>query len=149
MEAELKNKEFDEETKILNKLSHRDIKATSTRVLVLKTMIRAGCALSIGDLEEALETVDKSTIFRTLTLFHEHRLVHCIDDGSGSLKYAVCQDDCDCSLEKEHVHFYCERCHKTYCFEGLSIPRIILPKNFKTNEANFVFKGVCKNCSER
>ena len=48
--------------------------------------------MSVTDLEDKLDTVDKSTIFRTLTLFLSHHLIHGVDDGSGSLKYAVCED---------------------------------------------------------
>ena len=47
----------------------RHIKPTSVRVLVLNELERADCALSLSDLEARLVTVDKSSIFRTLTLF--------------------------------------------------------------------------------
>lgn len=74
----------------LHKLSLRDIKPTAMRLLILRTMMEMKRAVSVTDLEDKLDTVDKSTIFRTLTLFLSHHLIHGVDDGSGSLKYAVC-----------------------------------------------------------
>lgn len=55
-----------------------------------KTMMQHKEAFSLLDLENELDTVDKSTIYRTITLL-AHHLVHGIDDGTGSLKYAVQQ----------------------------------------------------------
>ena len=78
----------------LHKLSLRDIKPTAMRLLILRTMMEMKRAVSVTDLEDKLDTVDKSTIFRTLTLFLSHHLIHGVDDGSGSLKYAVCEDCC-------------------------------------------------------
>ena len=60
----------------LNKLSLRDIKPTAMRLLILRTMMEMKRAVSMTDLEEKLDTVDKSTIFRTLSLFLSHNLIH-------------------------------------------------------------------------
>jgi Fe2+ or Zn2+ uptake regulation protein len=43
-------------------------KPTAIRMLVLKVMIETEQAVSLLDLENKLDTVDKSTIFRTITL---------------------------------------------------------------------------------
>ena len=77
-----------EEKVYLDKLAKRDIKPTAIRLLILKSMMEAGRAVSQLDLETLLDTVDKSTISRTITLFLSHHLIHSIDDGSGSWKYA-------------------------------------------------------------
>ena len=82
----------------LKKLEQREIKPTAIRLLILKTMMQHKEAFSLLDLENDLDTVDKSTIYRTITLFLTHHLIHAIDDGSGSLKYAVCSNDCNCEV---------------------------------------------------
>ena len=74
------------------KLFSRSIKPTSVRLLIFKTMSEFKKAFSLTDLETELETVNKSTIFRTLTLFHDNLLIHTIDDGSGAMKYSICSD---------------------------------------------------------
>ena len=38
------------------------------------------------------------------------QLIHSFDDGSGSVKYAVCNTECNCSLDELHAHFYCNYC---------------------------------------
>ena len=67
-----------EEKKYLDLLDKRDIQPTAIRILVLRTMMQAGRSVSLLDLETMLDTVDKSTIFRTLTLFLSHHLIHSI-----------------------------------------------------------------------
>ena len=99
----------------LEKLEKREIKPTAMRLLILKAMTRFTRAFSLLDLETELDTVDKSTIFRTINLFLDHHLIHVIDDGSGSLKYSVCSNECTCSIDDLHAHFYCRNCHKTFC----------------------------------
>lgn len=94
-----------EEKKYLDLLAKRDIQPTAIRILVLRTMMQAGRSVSLLDLETMLDTVDKSTIFRTLTLFLSHHLIHSIDDGTGSFKYAVCSDSCSCDVSDLHTHF--------------------------------------------
>lgn len=130
------------------KLIARDIKPTAVRLLIFKAMVNYPQAFSLSDLEAELGTVDKSTLFRTITLFHDHLLIHSIDDGSGSMKYSVCSDNCMCSIGELHVHFNCSRCHKTFCLESVSIPTVQLPDNFLLESVNFVMKGLCSHCSK-
>ena len=129
------------------KLLDRGVKPTAVRLLIFKAMVEYPQAFSLADLEIILETVDKSTISRTITLFHDHLVIHSIDDGSGSTKYSVCSDDCQCTLNQLHVHFNCTSCHKTYCLESISIPPVQLPEKFLLENINFVMKGLCAQCS--
>ena len=57
-----------EEDIYLDKLVRRDIKPTAIRLLVIKEMMQAERAVSLLDLETLLDTVDKSTISRTIAL---------------------------------------------------------------------------------
>lgn len=132
----------------LDKLALREIKPTALRLLILKTMAESSQALSLLDLTDKLETVDKSTVSRTLSLFLSHHLVHSIDDGSGALKYAVCTNECSCDVEDLHTHFYCTRCHRTLCLRGLPVPIVHLPERFTLESVNYVLKGVCADCAK-
>ena len=111
------------ENEYISRLKARDIRPTALRLLILRTMAGFDRAFSLADLEEELDTVDKSTLFRTLTLFLAHHLVHGIDDGTGSLKYALCSSDCDCEIDDLHTHFYCTHCRRT-CSAGGPAGRI-------------------------
>lgn len=134
-------------SEIEKRLEARGIRPTAVRNLIFDAMVTHPQAFSLADMEQKLDTVDKSTLFRTITLFHDKLLIHQIDDGSGSMKYSVCSMDCMCSLQDLHVHFYCNSCEHTYCLESISIPKVQLPQDFLLQSVNFVFKGLCDKCS--
>lgn len=141
--------EFLSENEIVEILESRGIKATAIRIMLLRVMASEGHAMSVQSLEDELETFDKSTIFRAITLFNEHGLLHSIDDGTGVVKYAFCHDDHEEEHQDLHVHFYCESCHKTLCLEDVPAPHVDLPEGFVQHGVNFVVKGLCPDCSSR
>lgn len=138
-----------EEKDYIDLLSKRNIQPTAIRILVLRAMLRANRSVSMLDLENILDTVDKSTIFRTLTLFLSHHLIHSIDDGTGSFKYAVCSADCACEVNDLHTHFHCEKCNRTFCFTNIPTPVVNLPQGFSLSSINYVLKGICPDCGEK
>lgn len=135
-----------DEPALLDRLNARGIKPTANRMMILRAMMRMRQSVSLQDIVDILETVDKSTVSRTLSLFLSHHLVHSIDDGSGSLKYAVCGDTCSCEVDDLHVHFYCTHCHRTLCLRGLPVPLVHLPDGFSLESVNYVMKGTCSDC---
>jgi len=104
---------------IENKLLERNIKPTAMRELVLKVLMEQKVAVSLSDLENKFDKVDKVTIYRTLKTFEENKLIHSIDDGTGSMKYAVCKESCQCHPEELHVHFLCTVCNQTFCLNEI------------------------------
>ena len=137
------------ENAYLDLLSEREIQPTAIRLLVLREMLQANRPVSLLDLEQTLDTVDKSSIFRTLTLFLSHHLIHCIDDGTGSFKYAVCSPGCSCGVEVLLTLFHCERCNRTFCFKNIPTPVVKLPEGFTLNSINYVLKGLCPECAAK
>ena len=138
-----------EENKYIDILAKRDIQPTAIRILVSQAMMQANRTVSLLDLENILDTVDKSSIFRTLTLFLSNHLAHSIDDGTGSLKYAVCGETCSCDVEDLHTHFHCERCNKTFCLKNIPTPVVNMPKGFTLSSINYVLKGLCPDCAKQ
>lgn len=132
------------ETEILEK---KGVKPTPNRVLVLRAMLGAGRPLSLSELEIMLDSVDRSSIFRVLTMFADRHVVHELEDGSGMAKYEVCSGEEECTVEDLHVHFYCESCHRTYCFRDMHIPEIELPEGFRMDSVNYMVKGICPMCA--
>lgn len=130
---------------IVEYLTQRDVKPTPNRILVMGELLKAKSPVSLADLETALESVDKASIFRVLELFAEKDLVHVISDGSRSLKYEACHGD-QHSISDQHVHFYCEKCKKVYCFEDIKVPEVEIPESFKVKSTNFMLSGICPKC---
>lgn len=133
--------------KVEQKLNEKSVKPTAMRTMVLKFLLEHGSAVSLTDLEDALDTADKSTLFRTLKTFEQNDLVHSIDDGSGKLKYALCTETCNSDTDHQHFHFTCQKCGETYCLPKTQLPQIDLPPNFSVLEANLVLKGICSECN--
>jgi Fur family ferric uptake transcriptional regulator len=136
------------EGEIDKKLEQRNIKPTAMRELVLKVLTEQIAAISLPELEHKFESADRATLYRTLKTFEEKRLIHSIDDGTGSMKYALCQDVCECHPEDLHVHFLCTNCKQTYCLNEIPVPKITLPSNFSLENVNMVVKGICSNCKK-
>ena len=105
-------------------------------------------ALSLNELEDQFDQADKTTLYRTLKTFLQHKLVHVIEDGTGSLKYALCDSDCECEPEQMHLHFHCKKCKETLCLKDVSLPTFKLPRKFTVEEMNVVLKGICDKCFE-
>ena len=131
-----------------NKLQSRNIKPTAMRELVLQVLTEQKTAISLPELEQKFEKADKATLYRTLKTFQKNKLIHSIEDGSGSVKYALCQEACECQPDDLHVHFLCTNCNQTFCLNDIPVPTINLPSSFSLGSVNMVVKGVCSNCKK-
>lgn len=122
---------------------------TANRLLVMREIVSHEGTFSLAEMEELLVSVDKSTIFRTLTLLVEHHLLHEIDNGSGSRRYCLC----DCQIDHNHphrhtshIHFTCTRCGRTYCVKEVPMPHIYLPAEYQVEEVSCHARGICPDC---
>ena len=104
-------------------LKSHNIKPTAMRLLVLEFLLGREAAIGLTELYKAFEKSDRTTLYRTLKVFEEYGMVHSIDDGTGVPKYALCEEGCNCEIERD-LH----------------------PINYEPEEANLVVKGVCSDC---
>ena len=129
-------------------MKRHGIRPTANRILVIKALADAGCPLALSELEEVISTIDKSGIFRTVTLFHEHHLVHAIEDGSG-VRYELCRSHHEDMDDDLHLHFHCQRCGRTFCLDQIPVPEVTLPEGYMQHSANYTIKGLCPRCAKR
>lgn len=138
-------------------LSNAGLAPTPNRILVLRSLLTDERPKSLTDIETELATLHKSSIQRVLTLLLEHGLVHAMEDGRGVVLYELChrhetagEEDDDAGMPHSdlHPHFYCEVCHRTYCFHEIGMPEIALPEGFEARSVNYMIKGVCPRCSK-
>ena len=129
------------------KLKDKGVRPTAARILILQKLSEQTYPISLLELEAQLETLDKSTISRSLAILLEHHAIYAFEDGSGSMKYEICRSDTEtCFTENRHIHFYCEVCHKTYCMDHIKIPVVQLPEGFIMDTINYTVKGICPAC---
>ncbi|MBO7643584.1 MAG: transcriptional repressor [Bacteroidales bacterium] len=137
-----------ERKEIENLMQAHGIRPTANRISIALALSRAGRPMSLGELEDNLDTIDKSGISRALTLFRGSHMVHVIEDGSDSVRYELCLSESEHHDSDEHVHFYCEKCGKTFCLNDISIPSVALPSGWTPTSTNYMIKGVCPACSQ-
>ena len=134
---------------MISRLESKGIRPTANRILVMKTLMGEQNPQSLSNLERKMVSMDKSSIFRTLTLFLEHDVVHAFEDGRGVLCYELCEEKGACDHHDGHIHFYCESCQRSFCMEDIHIPSFELPEGFYPHSISFVIKGECQDCRKK
>ena len=130
-------------------LEEHGVKPTANRIVVARTLAGAAHPMTLAELENRILTIDKSGIFRSLTLFREHHLVHVIEGGSEGVKYELCRSHDHDHDDDQHPHFCCEVCQQTFCLDGTPLPDIPLPEGFTPLSVNLMVHGICPDCAAR
>lgn len=134
---------------VIDILESKGVKPTANRIIVLKALHEAHRPMPLKTLEEKLLSMDKSSIFRVLSLFLEHAVVHSFEDGRGLLNYELCEHRGPCRHDDYHVHFYCESCQRSFCIEDIDLQTVNLPEGFTADSVSFVVKGTCPECNAK
>lgn len=141
-----------EEQEFESIMREHNIRPTAVRRMIYNVVADAPGLLSALDIEIVLDTVDRSTITRTLSLFHSAGLIHLIDDGTGTSKYEVCHShnhDNHESHSDMHPHFHCRKCGRTLCLSEQSLPTINLPEGYIGEGMNLTVSGLCRACASK
>ena len=134
--------------RIRNILKHHHVRSTSCRNDVIAFFLqKEQAALSQPELEKHLSAYDRVTLYRTLNTFLEKGIVHKVPGDSGSIKYALCSEQCDeHQHHDEHIHFKCTSCGQVKCIDTVSIPPIQLPEGYIKKSSSFLVNGICALC---
>ena len=135
-----------DEAKSIEILLEHGIRPTANRLLLVKVLSKAEHPLTMKELEDLVDTIDKSNIFRTLSLFRDQHLVHVLQGGADAVRYELCHSHEEDHDDDLHAHFYCERCRQTFCLNDIPVPQVDLPKGYRMNTINYLIKGICPNC---
>lgn len=128
-------------------LNQKAVRITPMRQLLLEYFLENDGAFGLLEMENAFPKSDRITMYRTLKTFEEKGIIHGINNGTGEIKYALCDEHCTPIHHiDEHPHFQCERCRQITCIETLIIPKIELPKDYIQKERTMMIKGICPNC---
>ena len=95
-----------DESKYIQLLEAHGVKPTANRILVARTLATTTQPLSLAELERRIVTIDKSNVFRALTLFREHHLVHAIEGSVDGTRYELCHSDNEDFDEDQHCLLY-------------------------------------------
>ena len=128
-------------------LDKKDLKLTSQRRTILRQAMRDG-HFSAEELLEysknADRTVSKATVYRTLTLLKESKILEEQDFGEGKKLYERSQG------RKHHDHFVCIKCGRIIEFENDPIERLQDAEarryGFQIVYHSLKLFGFCRNC---
>ena len=127
-------------------LTEHGVKVTANRILVARALSQAERPLSLTELEQVLETMDKSSMFRTLSAFREAHLVHVLEDAGEGMRYELCYSHDEHHDDDLHVHFYCTSCHRTFCLWDIPVPEVEVPNGYLPESYSFLVRGLCPEC---
>lgn len=122
------------------------MRVTANRLVIARALASAGRPLSMTELETLVETIDKSGVFRTLQLFRESGLVHVLEDSGEGARYELCHSHGEHD-DDLHVHFYCEKCRRTFCLDTVPVPSVSVPDGFSPRISSHLVRGLCPSCS--
>jgi len=127
-------------------LEQHGVKPTANRLRIARALEEAGRPLSLMELEQRLDTIDKSNVFRALTAFRSAHLVHMLEGDP--VRYELCHSRHADHDDDLHAHFYCVKCHNTFCLEDTPIPPVQVPEGYQVLETSYLLKGICPQCAE-
>ncbi len=130
-------------------LEQKAVRITPMRQIILEYFLQNNGTFGLIELENTFPKSDRITIYRTLKTFEEKSILHGIKNGTGEVKYALCDEHCTPihHIDK-HPHFQCEQCKKITCINSLVIPEMELPKGYIQKEMTILIKGICPDCQE-
>lgn len=126
-------------------LLNSHIKPSYSRVKILEYIVNKRSHPTVEEiynvLIKELPTLSKTTVYNTLNLLMQARLIRLITIEENETRY-----DADLS---EHGHFKCERCGSIYDFSiSLESNEVEGLNGFMIDDKNVYFKGICPNCLE-
>ena len=127
-------------------LKSNEIKPSYHRIKIFKYLIEKKNHPTVDmiykELQGELPTLSKTTVYNTLKLFLEKKLVMVVTIEENEARY-----DADTSI---HGHLKCEKCGKVYDFEiDMDKLEVSNLEEFQINEKQVYFKGICKECLEK
>lgn len=136
------------ERKVIQILQRHGLRNTSTRRTILGLFLKKDYALAHHDIEELTRhTLDRVTVYRTLKSFVDHGILHEILDDEMKTKYNLCSDECTPEHHSDdHLHFKCEKCHRTFCLIETEVPEMDIPGEYQAKNVQVLVSGVCALC---
>jgi Fur family ferric uptake transcriptional regulator len=128
-------------------LVRKGVRPTRQRLLVLEELAAERDDATAQTLWQRLrghdEGVGLATVYRTLTLLHDHGVVDALSHHGSERCYRLCADG-------HHHHLLCERCHRVVeideCTLGPWVEDVARRHGFVASDHHVEINGVCEAC---
>jgi Fur family ferric uptake transcriptional regulator len=133
----------------LGELQSAGLRKGQARLAVIDLLSRQPCALTAPEIEAALRQkghrVGLATVYRTLELLADMKLVGRLDVGQGIARYEPLTPGGD-----HHHHLVCDHCGRVTPFDDdeleQTIDRLTRKVRFQVAEHDVVLHGACRSC---
>jgi Fur family ferric uptake transcriptional regulator len=127
-------------------LSHKSLRKTEPRLLILSALLNAAEPLSQKQIARQIRGhgVNKTTIYRTLSSLVTADVVH---EAVIRNRIQYYETASHCKTHSCHPHFICRHCQKTICLTQVHIPSVSLPKGFSRQRQQIRIEGLCSSCN--
>jgi Fur family ferric uptake transcriptional regulator len=131
-------------------LERAGYRSSAPRSAVVETMASEGCGVTARELADRLHGrgIGQASIYRTLELLDQLRLVQRFDVGAGVARYEPAFPS-----GEHHHHVVCDRCGAVTQFEDddleRAIERLSQRLDFAVDAHDVVLRGECPACRER
>lgn len=128
-------------------LREKGVKPSYQRKRIFEYMMNNHNHPSVNDIYEALiheiPTLSKATVYNTMNLFLEHKLIEVLPIDSNEARYDVFNPE-------EHGHFKCDVCGKIFDVNiKIHVGELSDDlKGFHVAQEIYNFRGTCKECLE-
>lgn len=129
-------------------LERAGIRPSPARILTLKVLSNASKPMSSLEIERQADTLDRSSITRTLSILADEHIIDSIADGSGSMRYELSRGSLHDSHSGDHAHFHCKICGETVCLKDVALPMTRIEEGYVAESITMVITGVCPKCNK-
>jgi Fur family ferric uptake transcriptional regulator/Fur family zinc uptake transcriptional regulator len=123
------------------------LRVTPGRTEILKFMIEAGRPLAHAEIQDAIDGLDRVTLYRTLANFVENKVAHQVQGPDGAWRFCAHKPDHD-GCPGNHPHFLCTVCGKMICLADQKLVRVDVPDGYEVEGKQFVVYGKCGVCAK-
>ncbi len=140
---------MDNQQFIADLLRNHGLRRTQIRTEMLSLFIKHDTALSASDIIAKMRIkLDRVTVYRALSSFEAHGILHRASEDERGIKYALCEQHCpDEAHADQHAHFICYQCHQTFCLEDVKVPEVTVSSKFSVDRTNYTLSGTCQACN--
>jgi Fur family ferric uptake transcriptional regulator len=132
-------------------IDSKNLRYTVQRNILIEELYINGGHLTPDEFSEIIKNkhpeIGKATVYRTLKLLEEAKLISKIEFGDGRIRYEICTD------KEHHDHLICEKCKRSVevidpKIESLQ-KRLAQKHGFELTGHRLYLFGICKNCQKK
>ena len=135
----------------IRELRERGFRLTPQREMVLSAMHKVEGLATADEIygcgRELSAAVDISTVYRTLDLLQEFKMVACVGPGDGQNRYELL------GVHGPHIHLVCQLCGAVTGVELQVVQplaeRLLVDYGFTVDLEHLALPGLCRECASK